>query len=456
MARHLRSLLAAAIAGILGLVACTGRGVTLAITHVTLIDVAGGPSRADMTVLVADRHVRAIGASETVHVPRSATVVDGRGRYLIPGLWDMHTHALWDPAVRATFFPLFVANGVTGIRDMGAPLAEMLTGRADVRTGRVVGPRIVAAGPILDGPHPVDPTISMAIGESTAARLAVDSLARAGVDFIKVYTLLPRDAFYSVIAAARRHGLPVAGHVPAAVTPVEAAEAGMKSVEHLRSELGGLCDPTVSGGCDSVFAAFRTHGTWNTPTLAVRRASGLGYDDRVVDTTLLRYMPPIVRGFWERAREDARRRTPVERARLLNRTEGERRLASAVHAAGLPLLAGTDAGDRFAFPGFTLHDELALLIDAGLSPLEALQTATLNPATYFDAADSLGAIAPGKLADLVLLDGDPLVDIHNTRRVAAVVLNGVHFDRAALDRLLSEAAAHAQANGPGSGGRERF
>jgi hypothetical protein len=218
----------------------------------------------------------------------------------------------------------------------------------------------------------------------------------------------------------------------------------MRSIEHLRSELGGLCDPTVSGGCDSVFAAFRTHGTWNTPTLAVRRAGGLGYDERVVDTALLRYMPAIVRGFWERARDEARRRTPAERARLLDRTERERRLASAVHAAGLPLLAGTDAGDRFAFPGFTLHEELVLLVDAGLSPMEALQAATLSAVTYLDATDSLGTIAPGKLADLVLLDANPLDDIHNTRRIAAVVLDGVLFDRAALDHLLDEAAARAQ------------
>jgi hypothetical protein len=360
-------------------------------------------------------------------------------------------HALWNPAVRATFFPLFVANGVTGIRDMGAPLVQMLVGRADVRAGRVVGPRVVAAGPILDGPEPVDPSISMAIGDSTAARLAVDSLARAGVDFIKVYTLLPRDAFFAVMDDARQRGLPVAGHVPAEVTPVEAADAGMKSVEHLRSELGGLCDPTVAGACDSVFAAFRTHGTWNTPTLAVRRAGALGYDERVVDTTLLRYMPAIVRGFWERARDAARTRSLEERARLLNRTARERALASALHAAGLPLLAGTDAGDRFAFPGFTLHDELALLVDAGLSPMEALQAATLNPATYLDAADSLGAVAPGKLADLVLLDANPLDDIRNTRRIAAVVLNGVLFDRAALDRLRAQAAARArEGNGGGT------
>jgi imidazolonepropionase-like amidohydrolase len=432
-----------ALAGTLGVAACGTPPVPLAITHVTLIDVAGGASRADLTVLVVGRHVRVIGAVDAVRVPRHATVLDGRGKYLIPGLWDMHVHALWHPAVRETFFPLFVANGVTGIRDMGAPLAEMLTGRADVRAGKVIGPRIVGAGPILDGPEPVDPSISMAIGDSTAARLAVDSLARAGVDFIKVYTLLPRSAFFGVIAAARAHGLPVAGHVPAEVTPAEAAEAGMRSIEHLRSELGGLCDPTVSGGCDSVFAAFRAHGTWNTPTLAVRRAGALGYDERVVDTTLLRYMPAIVRGFWERAREEAGSRTPEESTRLLNRTARERGLTAALHAAELPLLAGTDAGDRFAFPGFTLHDELALLVDAGLSPMEALQAATLNPATYLDAADSLGAIAPGKLADLVLLDANPLEDIHNTRRIAAVVLNGVLFDRAALDDLLARAAAAA-------------
>ncbi len=425
-------------------VACVGpEPPTIAIVDVTVVDPASGRAHPDMTLTVGGRTVRDLGPTADVRVPGTTRVIDGRGKYLVPGLWDMHVHALWDPAVQETFLPLFVANGVTGIRDMGGPLEAVLAGRAAVRSGELVGPRIVAAGPILDGPEPVHPSISWAIGTAREARAAVDSLRWAGVDFIKVYTLLPRDAFFAVAERAREFDLPFAGHVPADVDPAEAAKVGMLSIEHLRSELGGLCGPNVGSVCDSLFAVLRKQRTWNTPTLIVRRASARGYDSSVVDTGRLRFIPPIVRDDWDVAREKAQTRSSDEVRRLAARTTRERELAEAVYHAQLKLLAGSDAGDRFSFPGFSLHDELVLLVEAGLSPRDALASATSHPATALGVADSLGTLARGMLADMVLLDANPLEDIRNTRRISAVILNGRLFDRVALDALLERIAAAA-------------
>ncbi len=425
-------------------VACAGpEQPTIAIVDVTVVDPASGQAQPDMTVTVGGDRILDVGPKADVRVPGTTRVIDGRGKYLVPGLWDMHVHALWDPAVQETFLPLFVANGVTGIRDMGGPLEAALAGRAAVRSGQLIGPRIVAAGPILDGPEPVHPSISWPIGNAREARAAVDSLRWAGVDFIKVYTLLPRDAFFAVAERAHEFGLPLAGHVPAEVDPAEAAKVGMLSIEHLRSELGGLCDPNVGSVCDSLFAVLRKQRTWNTPTLIVRRVSARGYDSSVVDTTRLRFIPAIVRADWEAAREKVQTRSSEEVLRLAVRTTRERELAGAVYRAQLKLLAGSDAGDRFSFPGFSLHDELVLLVEAGLSPRDALASATIHPAMALGVADSLGTLARGMLADMVLLDANPLEDIRNTQRISAVILNGRLFDRVALDALLEQIAAAA-------------
>ena len=244
--------------------------VTLALVHATIIDVAAGTRLPDMTVLITGNRITDVGPSRSIRIPGGARQIDLRERFLIPGLWDMHVHALFDTIALSTMLPALLANGVTGIRDMGGNVAVMRRARAEQRAGRLVAPRLVASGAVLDGPQPVDPDISFAIRDSAGAVAAVDSLARAGADFIKVYTLLPPDGFYAAVAEARRLGLPVAGHIPFGVSDVAAAPL-MRSVEHMRVETGGFCTPTTRAACDSAFAAFRAHHTWQTPTLAVRQ-----------------------------------------------------------------------------------------------------------------------------------------------------------------------------------------
>jgi len=362
-------------------------------------------------------------------------VVDGSGKFLIPGLWDFHVHALFDPEAARTFLPRFVAAGVTGIRDMGGSLEVLRAVRWALLAGTLVGPRIVAAGAVIDGPEPVDPSVSIAVGDSATASAALDSLVRAGADFVKVYTLLPREVYFVLLREAWRRGLTVAGHVPESVSVREAADSGQRSIEHLRDEVEPLCARAADPSCSRLLDTLRARGTWLVPTLVVLRVKAILDDSSLVRDPRLGAVPPFVRGGWEGIRERAQER-PADywrerRARFFD----ELALTGAAWRAGVPLLAGTDAGALFTYPGSSLHDELVQLVRAGLTPAAALRAATLDPARFLGAADSMGTVAAGKVADLVLLDADPLADIRNTQRIAAVVLRGRRLDRAALDSL---------------------
>jgi imidazolonepropionase-like amidohydrolase len=447
----------------------------IAIVGVTVVDVSTGRLLRDHTVVVSEGRIAAVGPRQgrgAVRVRAGARVVDGKGKYLIPGLWDMHVHALPSdrrPKTVDTFFPLFVANGVTGVRDMGGNLDTLLA----IRTRRaLMAPRLVAAGPLVDGPRPTFPELSVSVATPAAASGSVDSLVTAGVDFIKVYSRLPRETYAAIVAAARRRGLPVAGHVPIELSVSEASNAGQASVEHLAeiildcsSEAGDIRRQFVAAmqgapagstdltrarraararalrtvdwpTCRSLFAELARNGTWVVPTLAV--GANVADTSRAHDARL-RYFDASTVAAW---RSDAPA-TPAS-GRAPNDSSAPRPAPLADVApyarelvrAGVGLLAGTDLPNFYTFPGFDLHAELALLVEAGLTPLQALQAATLNPARFLAATDSLGSVAPGKLADLVLLDADPLGDIRNTTAIRAVFANGRFLDRAALDSLL--------------------
>ncbi|HJQ37861.1 MAG TPA: amidohydrolase family protein [Thermoanaerobaculia bacterium] len=417
----------------LTLAACThSRPADLALTHASVINVETGAIRRDRTILIAgDRVIETSGAR-----PRAARVVDVGGRYVMPGLCDMHVHTLWDPAVRSTFLPLLVANGITSVRDMGGTLEVTNAVRAEIANGTLIGPRITASGPVLDGPEPVDPSISIPVATVDEARAAVQKLARANVDFIKVYTLLPRDAFFAVMDEARKAGLTVAGHVPADVTAAEASNAGMTSIEHMRSEIALFCSRDKPADCEELLRLFLKNGTWQTPTLAVRRARAYIEDPAKANDSRLRYLPKELRAIWLKNRASKLTRPPAYFAEIKKQHENEIWLAGVLHRHGVPLLAGSDAGADFSYPGDTLHEELELLVSAGLTPLQALQAATTAPARY------LGRT--GNEADLLILDANPLDDIRNTRSIRGVVLAGRYLDRAALDALIAGAAEAAR------------
>ncbi len=415
----------------------------LAIRDVTVIDVVDGVARPAMSIVMRGSRIVQVGPADATPIPRGAQVIDGRGRFAIPGLWDMHSHSLWSDAAMRSFLPLYVIHGVTGIRDMGGTLATLDAYRDTMTRADPPWPRVVAAGMVLGGPQPIQPDIAIAVPDSSAAVAVVDSLARRHVDFIKVYTLLPRAAYDAAIAEARRVGLPVAGHVPAGITPRQAAQAGQRSIEHLRDEIEPYCRRTDTLACAALAAIFRADSTWQVPTLAVLWSKAHFDDSTLSSDPRLDQLPPAVRAEWLASRASKLQRGPEYAAEKRERYATEVWLVGFLAAHHVPLLAGTDAGNPWVYPGSGLHDELELMVSAGLTPLEALRAATLNPAIYLGARDTLGSVAPGQVADLVLLRANPLDDIRATRQVESVILRGQLLDRATLDAMLAEVAARA-------------
>ena len=409
---------------------------SIVIEDVTVVDVVAGRLIAHSDVMVDGQRITRIAKHRADGPPVRGQVVDGRGKCLIPGLWDMHVHAVWERSALTNFLPLFVSQGVTGVRDMGGTLALLQEARDSIAAGAWY-PTVIGAGPIVDGPEPVQREISVAVGDSARAREVVDSLADGGADFIKVYTLLPRVAFLAVLDEAARRNLVVVGHVPAEVTPGEAARLGQRSIEHLRDEIEPFCTRQTADQCGPMLAEFARHDVWQVPTLHVLRMksqlddSTLGLDPR------LEYLRPSLRQEWRSIQASRAGRGATyfqdKRARL----EDEIWLTGLIFRDQGHILAGTDAGVEFSYPGFSLHDELALLVEAGLSPLDALRAATLEPARFFRAEDTVGSIQPGRRADLVLLNQNPLANISATRAIEAVMLRGRLLDHSALDSLMA-------------------
>jgi len=451
------------LGAILATVAVAAEPATLALTHVAVIDGSGARAQPDLTVVTGGDRITSMG--KKVRVPRGARVVNARGKFLIPGLWDMHAHVVgWGKQIGPA---LYVANGVTGIRDMGEGDAETIFAwRKEIMAGSLIGPRIVAAGLMVDGPTPYPMRIT--VKNPAEARDAVNSLKKRGADFIKVHYHLSRDSYFAVADESRKLGLSFAGHVPPDVPAREASDAGQKSIEHLnesqllidcsseeaglRAGKGGLqqyLDTYDAQKCQALFELFRRNGTWQTPTLVTLRA--LAYLDEIDPFSYPRgkYVNRDVKVFWhEMIDTSLKPRSQQDWAVSKKVFLKDLEVVAAMRRAGVELLAGTDAGIPSIYPGFSVHDELTLLVEAGLSPMEALQTATRNPAKFLGQLDSLGTIQAGKVADLVLLDANPLDDIRNTRKISAVIANGKLIAQPELRAMLASAEAAAAAGRP--------
>jgi hypothetical protein len=453
----------------------------LLITHVNVIDASGTPPQADRAVLIVDGRIEAIDAPRNIALPRGAQVLDGSGKFLIPGLWDMHVHLLRRGRPEA-YFPLLIANGVSGVRDMGGNFSfdEIAQLRREVDSGARIGPQFVVAGPILDGAYPQLPSISVVVADAAAAHAQVAQLARQGADFIKVYNRLSRDAYFAIADEAKKQHLPFAGHVPFSISAREASDAGQASIEHLfnvafacssredelmrikarslasdesgerqslrRLYLHGVLDSFSEARCAELYAHFVRNGTWQTPTLAQRRAFAYPDASLAADPNR-RYVPRSTRYIWDPQQDHRLQGRTTDDEDLQRRYyQLDRSLIAPMRRAGVRFLAGTDAGDPFSIPGFSLHDELQMLVEAGLTPMQALQSATRDAAEFLHRGDQFGRVAVGLRGDLLLLDRNPLIDIRNTRAIAAVIAGGRYFDRSALDRLLlqSQAAADVQ------------
>lgn len=442
---------------------------SLVFTHVTVIDGTGAPAKPDMSVVISGGRILKLGRTGRVRPPKDALVVDAAGKFLIPGLWDMHVHE-WNKEV---FFPLFIANGITGVRDMFSPLPPVKQWRAEIAAGTTTGPHIVAAGIIVDGPHPGCAPCSIAVGNADEGRKAVLKVREMGADFVKVYSMLPRDAYFAIADESKRQHMVFAGHVSEFVSAAEASDAGQKSIEHLsgvilacsakedelrkeneaRLRAEGIRRDTAmleqAAALDSfdekkaaaLFARFAKNGTWMCPTLSVLRAVALGGDEDFSNDPRMKYIPGFLKNkFWEDA-YGWKEHTAEDNARAERVFQKQLEVVGMMRRAGVRFIAGTDTANPYIFPGFSLHEELALLVRAGFTPMQALQSATRDAAQYLGLLNSAGTIEKGKLADMVLLDANPLADIGNTRRINAVVLGGKLIPKQELDKMLADVEA---------------
>ena len=436
-------------------VTASAQHVPLAITDVTVIDGTGDAARPRMTVVISGGKIIAVDSMSRAIVPSQAHVIDGRGKFLIPGLWDMHVHLA---KAGASSLGLFVANGVTSVRDMGGDFAVVQRWRTEIASGARVGPRIRTAGPMLESAErvrrmkargtvePVD-RFRAPVADTIDARRVVDSVAGLGVDFIKVRTATSRDTYQAIASAARRRGLTIAAHGD--IVPLEEMlRAGQRSIEHAIYPPLQKRDAAVRAQLIRELAAAQVAIVPTMVNYYQWLLVSPGDARRIVDDSLGRIDPRrrYVSGYLiEDWREQIAERGGVKdalirRFYLPHAYSGVLRDLQEMHRAGVRILPGTDVAVALMYPGFSLRDELGYFVEKiGMTPAEALVSATRFAAEFSGMLDSLGTVQPGKLADLVLLDADPLVDIRNVGQIHAVIARGELFDRAGLSGLLAAA-----------------
>lgn len=433
------------------------------IKNTNIVDVKTGSITKNVSVLINNKRIERI--AKEIKVADNAQVIDGTGKYMIPGLWDMHTHT-WSAE---GFFPLLIANGVTGIRDMFGSMYSLNKWKEDIASGKLIGPVIYASGPIVDGPKPIWPG-SVAISSPEQVPGVIDSLKnKLKVDFVKVYSLLQRADYFKIAEETRKQNISFAGHVPAEVTVLEAAKAGQKSQEHLIGFVQGASDsadyfnkvsqkqiidtplkiPAIKlrrllntfneKNLSALIKELAKYDVWICPTLTVNHNLGYLADSVFTNDPRIHYMMAGMKNFWD-PKNDFRFKTIGDEYYDLSRKTFalHLKIVKQLQDAGVKMIAGTDYPNPYCFPGFSLHDELGYMVDAGLTPLQALQTATINPARYFGITNDYGTVEPNKVANLVLLNENPLLKIDNTKNIFAVILNGKYIGKAELEQMLKK------------------
>ncbi len=446
-----------------GLASGQERPAETSIRHVTVINVATGVELKDQTVTIQGERIVSVAATQETDAAQPGGV-DAHGSFLIPGLWDMHVH------VHETYeLSLYVANGVTGVRIMSGD-RDTAAYRSELAR-QTPSPEIYLASAVVDGSPPVWPG-SIVVKKPDDARRAVHEIKAGRADFIKVCSRIPREAYFALADEAKKQHIDFEGHVPDAITAQEASAAGQRTMEHLlgiavacsnqqerlknainraeffRDRMAVEAEAYRSldqAKCQALFADFRRNDTWQVPTLSVLRLWGRLDDSKFTSDPRLAYVGKTSRERWEERIQPQQRRWGLGEHQMARSIFAmDERVVGAMFRAKVPMMAGTDAMNPYCFPGFGLHDELALLVGSGLTPLAALQLATINPARFLGRSAELGTIEPGKIADLVLLRADPLADIHNTTQIEGVWLRGKYFDEAGLRQLLEGAKESAR------------
>ena len=432
-----------------------------AITDISVIDVEKGIALAGQTVLIVGERIDKMGAQTEINIPEGAQIINGHGLWLIPGFVDAHVHYFDAPI----FGRLMIANGVLLVRDMGMPNEYILKLRDELNRGKMLGPEMIATGAILDGYPPLIPLISLGIQTPAEGRAAVRQQAEAGVDMIKVYSKLDKEVFLAILDEAQKLGLKVVGHVPESVYIEDAAAAGLDSSEHffgLEKVIAKLLGESVKlsfAGMSSEAGYFQRLGEVNPEELQAVyqriRASGLTICPTVVTFKTLtnmkafqtgsfpqrEYISPSVLDLWKSlwAGQD-------DLPDYIWRNWAQ--MVRGLYQAGVPLMVGTDLMLPGIFPGFSVHEEMAIWQEAGIPAVDVLRSATLVPAQFMGLGDRLGSVSEGKTASLVLVRANPLEDIRNAQQIEGIFLRGQYFSRQDIDRLLAEARDLAQQSTP--------
>jgi imidazolonepropionase-like amidohydrolase len=432
------------------LAASIASAASTAFVNVNVIPMTADTVIRSQTVIVSDGLIQTIGAFGSTPVPSDAEIVDGTDRYLMPGLAEMHGHVPGgDAANLARVLSLYVANGVTTVRGMLGQSSH-LTLRAKIEAGETLGPRLFTSGPSLNGESVKSPA---------AGRAMVRAQHDAGYDFIKIHPGLTLAEFDAIAKTANQLDMPFAGHVPEDVGVERALAAGIASIDHLDGYMQSLLRPNddPSGGLAGFFGVFiadqadedkiagiaratAAAGVWNVPTesLFVHVTSPALSSEELAERHEMKYMPAATVAQWKQYKDELLRDPSYKPETALRAEQLRRRLIFELHNAGAGLLLGSDSPQVFNVPGFALHDELELLVGAGLSPFAALKTGTVNASVYFGQQEKWGTVQEGRTADLVLLDANPLVDINNSRRIHGVMVRGRWLPHSALNELLQE------------------
>lgn len=483
--RRFCSLLSLALTVLLLHPACQDEGElfegALCIEHVSVIDAENG-LRPDHTVIIRDGRIERVVASDELRLSSDNEIIDGTGKYLIPGLWDAHVHFAYEEELAPAMFRLFLAHGITSVRDTGGKIEFVKKWKDRAMEDPTTAPRVMIAGPLIDGlPNVYDgssdsrPELSVGVGTVEEVVQLVDRLHGMGVDFVKAYEMLTPEQFTALTQRARELGLRVDGHVPLSMDVITASNAGLNSMEHLRNlEMSTAANAEellqqrrqmlaagkdVAGGdlrssihqaqrnravaasdpekVAEVLAVLADNQTWQIPTLAlIHFFADRNFAEPEWQANFA-YLPDEVARQW---RESIAQMPPQENTETAAQyASWAREMVGSMQEAGVPIMAGTDCPIAFLVPGLSLHEELAQLVRAGLTPIQAIDAATRQPAIYFGLQSELGTVAEGKIADLVLLSDSPLDDIRNTTSIEAVIRQGKHYDREALDGLLQPA-----------------
>lgn len=469
-----RSCLVAALA--LGCAACTsGKGAgpqppsgtdVVAFVHATVIPMDAERLVPDQTVLTAGGRIVEIGPAASVQVPKEARRIDATGRYLLPALADMHVHLLseaWNlmlpPGAQAAagqvvphddfLFP-FIANGVTLVQGLSATPPELAL-RRRIEQGEVLGPRLVLAR-MIDGPGKAWPQpLSVWVSSAAEARHAVDQAKADGYDKMKVYSFLEKEPYDAVISTAHSHGMDVIGHIPEALSVEYVLEAGQKMIAHTEEIAKHAHGDYRPERIDYYAGIMARKGVWLVPTLVTTRAIMRVHDDLeglLSDPENVYYQHPLQQAVWSFIASNLYTpHPPAVRKKIRDDFERlQQPLTRVFHDQGGRLLAGTDAGFPGLVPGFALHRELVELVGVGLTPYQALRTATVAPFEYLGEADRAGTIAVGKQTDLLLLDGNPLQDVRAAAKISGVLLRGRWIGAEEIQRRMAGIAAAQRAN----------